>query len=127
MKKPASKKNKVMYLLLPLPLLFLTGVSLVTANVEKTIFLGPEPVNIPQHSPSLSDLHIDVLTPGADDNDNNNNWSLRSHVQAIFPTDDLPRGKETWLLLDHLTEGQRYEVRVCWLATVRLFFILLSF
>lgn len=90
------------------------GVSLVSANVEKTIFLGPEPINIPQLSPSLSDLNIDVLTPEY--------WSLRSHIDAIFPTEELNRGKETWLILDDLTEGQRYEVRVCWLATVRFLF-----
>lgn len=88
-------------------------ISLISANVEKTIFLGPEPINVPQHSPSLLNLNIDVLTP--------EDWSLRSHIDTIFPTDQFPRGKETWLVLDDLTEGQRYEVRVCWLATVRLF------
>ncbi|KAF3765455.1 hypothetical protein M406DRAFT_242463, partial [Cryphonectria parasitica EP155] len=78
------------------------------ANVEKTIFLGPEPINIPPSSPSLADLHIDVLTP--------DNWSLRTHIKSIFPTADLPRGTETWLILDGLNEGQRYEVRICWPA-----------
>lgn len=86
------------------------GTSLVAANVEKTIFLGPEPVNMPQQSPTLSDLNIDVLTP--------TNWSLRTHLESTFPTPELQKGKETWLVLDSLTEGQRYEVRVCWLAIV---------
>lgn len=86
------------------------AISLISANTEKTIFLGPEPVNIPAQSPSLNALNIDTLTP--------DNHSIRTHLQAIFPTEDLPRGKESWLLLDNLTEGQRYEVRVCWLATV---------
>lgn len=84
---------------------------LALANAEKAIFLGPAPVNLPQQSPSLADLHLDVLTP--DDS------LLRTHLAAVFPTDEQPRGAETWLLLDSLTEGQRYEVRVCWLATVR--------
>lgn len=88
----------------------LLGISLVSANVEKAIFLGPEPVNIPQQSPSLADLNIDVLTPA--------NWSIRTHVEAIFPTAASPRGIETWLILDNLTDSQRYEVRICWLATV---------
>ncbi|KAK7733064.1 hypothetical protein SLS53_007581 [Cytospora paraplurivora] len=83
--------------------------SLVSANVEKTIFLGPGPVNVPHQHPTLSDLNIDSLTPEA--------WSLRTHLEAIFPTEELARGKSTWLILDNLTEGQRYEVRICWLAT----------
>lgn len=89
----------------------LLGISLVAANTEKTIFLGPEPINIPQQSPSLADLHIDVLTPDS--------WSIRTHVEAVFPTAESPRGIETWLILDNLTESQRYEARICWLATVR--------
>lgn len=85
-------------------------VSIVTANVEKAIFLGPEPVNVLNQSPSLADLHIDVLTP--------DNFSIRKHVDAIFPSQNLPRGLDSWLILDDLIEGQRYELRVCWMATV---------
>ena len=100
-------------------LLLGVGISLVSANVEKTIFLGPEPVNIPQQHPTLSDLNIDLLTPET--------WSLRTHVEAIFPTAELEKGKSTWLILDNLTEGQRYEVRICWLATVGLPFLPLPY
>lgn len=89
------------------------GISLATANVEKTIFLGPEPVNIPNQQPSLSTLNIDTLTP--------DNWSLRTHIEASFPTADFSRGSSSWFILDNLTEGQRYEVRICWLATVSTF------
>ncbi|KAK0634637.1 hypothetical protein B0T17DRAFT_485745 [Bombardia bombarda] len=87
------------------------------ANVEKTIFLGPETVNVPLVHPTLSDLHIDTLRPSQ------NASSLRTRLEAEFPT-AIPkprfpneRGKATWLLLDDLTPGQRYEVRVCWAAT----------
>lgn len=86
--------------------------SVAAANVEKTIFLGPEPINVPQQPPTLPDLRLDVLTPG--------NFSLRTHLGAVFATTELPRGVETWLILDELEEGRRYEVRVCWLATVSL-------
>ncbi|KUI73776.1 hypothetical protein VM1G_11932 [Cytospora mali] len=86
------------------------GISPASANVEKTIFLGPEPVNIPQQHPTLSDLNIDLLTPET--------WSLRTHLEAIFPTAESEKGKSTWLILDNLTESQRYEVRICWLATI---------
>lgn len=86
------------------------GISLASANVEKTIFLGPEPVNIPNQQPSLSTLNIDTLTP--------EDWSLRTHLDATFPTEEFKRGSSSWFILDNLTEGQRYEVRICWLATV---------
>ena len=86
------------------------GISLVFANVEKTIFLGPEPVNIPNQQPSLSSLNIDTLTP--------EDWSLRTHLEAKFPTAESKRGTSSWFILESLTEGQRYEVRICWLATV---------
>lgn len=92
----------------------LTGllVASATANTEKAIFLGPETVNIPQTHPNLEDLHIDTLTP--------DNWAIRTHLGAQFPTNSSKFGKATWLVLDKLTEGQRYEVRVCWAATVSL-------
>ncbi len=80
------------------------------ANVEKAIFLGPATVNIPLQHPTLEDLNIDVLTPS--------NFSLRTHLDAEFPTEGHRSGSTTWLLLDRLTENQRYEVRVCWAATV---------
>ncbi|KAI1388641.1 uncharacterized protein F4822DRAFT_252429 [Hypoxylon trugodes] len=80
------------------------------ANTEKAIFLGPATVNIPSAHPTLTDLHIDTLSP-------NNNWAIRTHLNAQFPNSSLPHGKATWLILDELTEGQRYEVRVCWAAT----------
>lgn len=89
------------------------GISLASANVEKTIFLGPEPVNIPNQQPSLSTLNIDTLTP--------DDWSLRTHLEAAFPTAESERGTSSWFILDNLTEGQRYEVRICWLATVSSF------
>ncbi|KAJ0124645.1 hypothetical protein J7T55_005985 [Diaporthe amygdali] len=94
---------------LPSLICLILGISLASANVEKTIFLGPEPVNIPEQQPSLLSLNLDTLTP--------ENWSLRTHIEAIFPTEDFARGKSTWLILDNLTESQRYEVRICWLAT----------
>jgi len=86
----------------------------VLANVEKAIFLGPASVSIPAEPPTLDTLRLDTLKP--------QQWSLRTRVKAQFPTADHERGKATWLLLDDLTEGQRYEVRVCWPATVCILF-----
>ncbi|KAI3390659.1 hypothetical protein diail_8981, partial [Diaporthe ilicicola] len=96
-------------MVLPSLICLILGISLASANVEKTIFLGPEPVNIPEQQPSLLSLNIDTLTP--------ENWSLRTHLEARFPTAEFERGQSSWFILDNLTESQRYEVRICWLAT----------
>ncbi|GKT49889.1 uncharacterized protein ColSpa_10070 [Colletotrichum spaethianum] len=79
------------------------------ANTEKVIFVGPETVNVPTMPPTLEDLRLDVLTP--------DDWTKRLDLKASFPTGDTPSGTTTWLLLDRLTHGQRYELRVCWAAT----------
>ncbi|KAG0648104.1 hypothetical protein D0Z07_5881 [Hyphodiscus hymeniophilus] len=79
------------------------------ANTEKAIFLGPSPLHVPIEHPTLEDLHLDVLTPV--------NYSLRTHIQAEFPTGSSRYGQSTWLLLHGLQERQRYEVRICWAAT----------
>jgi hypothetical protein len=85
---------------------------LVSANVEKTIFLGPPAVTVPDQHPDLDDLYLIPLSPL--------HSTVRTRLNASFPTTDSPKGVETWFLLDGLTPGARYEVRVCWLATVRL-------
>lgn len=82
-------------------------------NVEKTIFLAPPSISIPSGHPNLNDLHLDVLSTPL------SRLSLRRQVPASFPTLTDPRGNETWLLLEGLEEGRRYEVRICWVATVR--------
>ncbi|KAH6646712.1 hypothetical protein BKA67DRAFT_663114 [Truncatella angustata] len=79
------------------------------ANTEKAIFLGPQAITIPTTHPNLDDLRIVTITP--------QNWTIRTHVNAQFPSDTASFGKATWLVLDELTEGQRYELRVCWAAT----------
>lgn len=82
-------------------------------NVEKTIFIAPPSISIPSSRPNLKDLYLDVLSPPL------SQLSLRRQVPASFPTPTDPRGNETWLLLEGLEEGRRYEVRICWVATVR--------
>ena len=84
----------------------------VLANVEKTIFLGPEAIHIPNAHPNLADLHLDILTPV--------HWSIRRQLIASFPNSTNPKGIETWMLLDGLEQDRRYEVRTCWVATVSL-------
>ena len=83
-------------------------ISCVLANVEKVIFVAPEAQEFPSDA-SLDNLLLQRLTPVKP--------SIRTFLNASFPTDEQPRGTETWLLLEDLTPDQRYEVRVCWLAT----------
>jgi hypothetical protein len=103
-----AKKKPKMYLVTFL-LLFLSQTLPVFSNTEKVIFLAPSPIQIPTTHPTLEDLHLHALTP--------QNTTQRTHLRAAFPTTDNPDGIATWLLLDKLTAGQRYEVRICWAAT----------
>lgn len=80
----------------------------VLANTEKLIFTAPGKLQVPTEHPTLQDLKLHTLSP--------HQWSVRTHLQAEFPLDS-PRGKASWVLLQNLQEGQRYEVRVCWAAT----------
>ncbi|OAQ97012.1 hypothetical protein LLEC1_05515 [Akanthomyces lecanii] len=66
------------------------------ANADKIIFTGPEPVTYPLASPSL----------------------LRRifHDDADPAAQGTPPGHASWFMLDGLTPGQRYELRVCWAA-----------
>ncbi|KAI0484225.1 hypothetical protein GGR56DRAFT_612859 [Xylariaceae sp. FL0804] len=81
----------------------------VRANTEKAIFLGPPAVDVSSAHPALDGLEVFTLTPQRS--------ALRTHLEAQFPGEEFPHGKATWLVLDGLTEGQRYEVRICWAAT----------
>ena len=83
----------------------------VLGNVEKAIFLAPEAVLIPPQHPNLQDLNLETLSPAK--------WSLRIQLAASFPFTGATKGTESWFLLDGLSKHQRYEVRVCWAATVR--------
>ena len=82
----------------------------VLGNVEKTIFLAPEAIHIPQQHPNLDDLSLEALSPL--------NATLRRQLPAAFPKPGFTQGKEAWFLLNSLKQHQRYEVRICWAATV---------
>lgn len=82
----------------------------VLANTEKAIFSGPVPINIPTQPPTLDTLGLHALSPDVP--------AIRTHVDAVFQDDTNPEGAATWLLLYNLTAAQRYELRICWAATV---------
>ncbi|KAK0674547.1 hypothetical protein QBC41DRAFT_369494 [Cercophora samala] len=102
---------KLFTLLLTTFSLFLSPTS---ANTEKTIFLGPEPVQLPpnDHSIFLILTKLPRLTPLP-----TNKSTLRTLIPISFPNASHPTGSESWYLLDNLTPHQRYEVRICWAAT----------
>ncbi|EFR01340.1 hypothetical protein MGYG_04347 [Nannizzia gypsea CBS 118893] len=81
-------------------------VGLALANVEKTMFISP---NLDTAQSALLKAELNTLSPLAP--------SIRAHLDAEFPTDTAPAGKRSWYRLEGLVPGQRYEVRVCWLAT----------
>lgn len=85
-----------------------TLIQIVVANVEKTIFVAPDHLTVPKDS-SIDKLLLTSLNP--------DRLKFRTHLNASFPTDEKPHGEDTWALLEGLTPGQRYELRVCWLAT----------
>ncbi|KAE8324307.1 hypothetical protein BDV39DRAFT_119780 [Aspergillus sergii] len=95
-------------MLLQYLLLLCTLAFLAIANVEKTIFIAPQPLTIPTVDPTLDDLGLDRLSSSSP--------VLRTRINATFPTNESP-GTDSWYFLENLTPDQRYEVRVCWLAT----------
>lgn len=90
-------------------LLLLLQTSRSLCNTEKVIFIAPAAIKIPTAHPTIEDLHIHTLTPHSS--------TQQTHIRAEFPTNITQKGAATWLLLDKLQAGQRYEVRVCWAAT----------
>ncbi|KAH7273790.1 hypothetical protein B0J15DRAFT_567158 [Fusarium solani] len=91
--------------ILPILGLVLSLASSTEANADKVIFTAPDVVPIPLQKPSLADLNLPVLTPDS--------WSIRTNLSRVFPTKpkDYASGAATWLLLDSLNAGQRYEFR----------------
>jgi len=86
----------------------------ILSNTEKTIFLAPA-ASVASSDGRVSLLPLQKL-PALTPEHN----TLRTKLPAIFPNATYPRGAATWFRLDGLEEGKRYEVRVCWAATVRL-------
>ncbi|KAL4979409.1 hypothetical protein BDW66DRAFT_102391 [Aspergillus desertorum] len=77
-----------------------------SANVEKAIFIAPSALSTDS---TLDELGLERLTPAS--------GMLRTTLNASFPTDAQRQGTDSWYLLKNLNPGQRYEVRICWLAT----------
>ena len=59
----------------------------VNANVEKTIFLGPNPVTLSNVRPRLDDLGLHELSPSS--------TILPTRLPVQFPTESMPRGLES--------------------------------
>ena len=81
------------------------------ANVEKVVFLGPGP--LPTNAANANVFRsqfLELLRP--------DNPSLRRTVRSTFDSSPGREESNAWFLLDGLTEGQRYEARVCWSASV---------
>lgn len=104
--KSSTSNNMSKVLLLALILWSLCA----AANVEKVIFLAPDSQPKPQDA-SLDNLLLTTLSESSP--------SVRTYINASFPTNTSTKGTESWFLLDGLIPHRRYEVRVCWQATVK--------
>lgn len=96
--------------------LFALQVTRALANTEKVIFLAPDSITLPDSGPTLQALGLDTLSPET--------TILKTALPVQFPSTERPRGYQSWYLLQGLKAGQRYEVRVCWPAVVRLVFVI---
>lgn len=83
------------------------------ANVEKAIFIAPGVEQVLQYTASRATWHLGDLPKLT-----HANHTLQTNITTGFPSASLPSGAETWMLLDELTPGKRYEARICWPATV---------
>ncbi|KAM0245497.1 hypothetical protein ACHAQJ_010540 [Trichoderma viride] len=93
-------------------LLFLLSlISTSHANTEKVIFTAPSPISLLDLPPALEGQNIPILGPST-------RWSIRTNLTRVFPLsqEEEEQGYPSWLILDNLTPGQRYELRVCWSA-----------
>ncbi|GFP58296.1 hypothetical protein TASIC1_0010010700 [Trichoderma asperellum] len=107
------QSSSIAFLLLP----FLSLLSPILANTEKAIFTAPEPITLSNIPPALDGQNIPVLGPST-------RWSIRTNLTRVFPLpqeeieeeEEGEQGYPSWLLLDNLKPGQRYELRVCWSA-----------
>lgn len=92
----------------PSSLVLLLCSALVAANTEKAIFLGPAPST---ETSVIGDLEIPQLAPSEHCT---NCRAIRTRLATTFAGE----GAEHWVRIDGLDEGRRYEVRICWAATV---------
>lgn len=112
----------------------LSWTALCLANVEKTVFIAPPPpgsspttrMAVPPAEPArrVADGHaggdLGRLSPM--------HPVLRTRLNASFAdAEAAPRGSDSWLFVDGLQPGRRYELRICWLATVCRFISLFQF
>ncbi|KAL3481128.1 hypothetical protein BJX99DRAFT_219105 [Aspergillus californicus] len=99
------------------------SLTLARANVEKTVFVAPSALTVSDIDPTLDDLGLDRLTPSY--------GMLRTRLNASFPITDSEdgtgTGTQSWYFLENLTPGQRYEVRICWLASQPTEFTLITY
>jgi hypothetical protein len=81
----------------------------VSANTEKTIFLAPQPLL------ASSDL-ANLCLPSV--NQAQSTLYTQLALAAISEEQQIKRSGQSWYTLHGFNAGQRYEVRVCWAATV---------
>ncbi len=99
-------------------LLVLAYLQYVCANVEKIVFTSPSAEPLPRDASfdNLLLLSVSEKFP-----------TVRTHLGASFPNTTSPKGTAHWFFLEGLRPHNRYEVRICWLATQPTSFSLRAF
>jgi hypothetical protein len=92
--------------------LFVLLVASALANTEKAIFIAPNAITFTDSNPTLDALQLHTLT--------HSDSALRTSLNVAFPSEETPQGSDHWFLLQDLNPQQRYELRVCWAAIVRI-------
>ena len=83
---------------------------LVLANTEKIIFIS--------HSHELPQTELTVLNGLQILKLDKYHTSVRHQLPVESATKKSLLRKQSWLLVEGLEEGRRYEIRVCWAAVV---------
>ncbi|RMZ79713.1 hypothetical protein DV738_g3145, partial [Chaetothyriales sp. CBS 135597] len=73
---------------------------LAHANSDKIVFSAPAAEALPSDA-SIDNLLLPTLSE--------QNSSVRTLLNASFPTDDSTKGTQTWLLLEQLIPGRRHQ------------------
>ena len=86
----------------------------VLANVEKLVFVPGPQAQVAEPLTGFPPPPLFRLSPDTTPR-------VRVTLNTSFPsaTAAAVQGSAVWVALDALTVGQRYEVRICWAATVR--------
>ncbi|CUS09982.1 unnamed protein product [Tuber aestivum] len=92
--------------------------TVVLGNVEKAIFVAPSNPQDLLFNGANSTERLEALYPGLLKlNPSPTCEGICHQLRVTLDTSFIGSGERHWVALDHLEQGKRYEVRICWAAT----------